>query len=75
MGNDDSVRAYELYCPDKKQGVAVVFTKSGRVELELKGVAVPEVTDADGKSFEVHGNRLCFDAPGREARIFFIREK
>jgi len=75
VGNDDSVRAYELYCLDKKQGVAVVFTHGGRVELELKGVAVPEVTDADGKSFEVHGNRLCFDALDREARIFFIREK
>jgi len=71
----DANKGYELYCPDKKEGVAVVFTMGGRVELELKGVTEPEVTDADGKSFEVKGNMLCFDAPCREARIFFIREK
>ena len=71
---NDANKGYQFYCPDKKEGVAVVFTRGGTVELELIGVCAPSVTDADGKSFTLNGNRLCFDAFGKEARIFFIKQ-
>ena len=72
---DDSPKAFEFYCPQKGEGVVMLFApKAEKIILELCGVISPSVTDADGKSFVINGNRLRFDASDREARIFFIKE-